>query len=341
MANNHQQFLAFNDTIKLSQSKKDELKKNRKELRNIIRRYFRENKSNEIQPKFSSQGSFMMNTTVNPISVKSEDGKKNLYKYDVDDGVYFLGDEDSDDRYSVSTYHDWIYNAVKNHTKTGAQKKDTCVRVLYSDGHHIDLPIYYKRDDIYKSIPELAHKGKQWIDSDPQEFYNWFNEKAKLNKQLKRIVRYLKAWADFKNENSSTKMPPGFILTILAVNNLSHNDRDDICLKETLVKIQNEVDESKGGKFECYRPTTPDDEDLFNSYSEAKKKNFLTYLNDFVTSANQAINMTNPKESCIKWQKHLGNRYSCSSVKDEDEKSNAKNYSSPAVITTNAKSAKC
>lgn len=339
MANNHDQFTAFNNTVRLSQTKESELKENRKALRKVIRKYFKENKEDEIQPKFGSQGSFMMNTTINPIARWSESDKKNLYKYDVDDGIYFIGDEDEDDRYSITTYHEWIYDAVKDHTTKGAEKRNTCVRVLYSDGHHIDLPIYYKRKDIDDSTPELAHKGKGWIYSDPEEFYDWFNGKAKSNQQLRRIVRYLKAWADYRNTTSSTKMPPGFILTILATNNISYNDRDDVALKETLENIQNEIDDSKGGIFECYRPTTPSDEDLFANYSNTRKNNFLTYLDSIITSAKQAINGTNPKESCLKWQKHFGDRFSCSTAKDEDEQSSAKNYSSPAVIATNAKSA--
>ena len=43
MANNHEQFIAFDDTIALSQTKEDELKKNRKALREKIRKYFKGN----------------------------------------------------------------------------------------------------------------------------------------------------------------------------------------------------------------------------------------------------------------------------------------------------------
>ncbi len=339
MANNHEQFIAFDKTIKLTQTKEDELEKNRKTLRGKIRKYFKDNKSNEIQPKFNSQGSFMMKTTINPIPRWSEEDNKSLHKYDVDDGVYFIGDEDIEDRYTVQTYHNWVYDAVKDHTDKGAQDRTTCVRVLYADGHHIDLPIYYKRKDIKDSTPELAHTSKGWIESDPEEFYKWFNAKVDSNKQLRRIVRYLKAWADYKNTTSSTKMPPGFILTILVTNNISYNVRDDIAMKETLINMQNEIDDSKDGVFQCYRPTTPSDEDLFIGYSDTRKKNFLDNLDSFVKSAIQAIENNNQKEACLKWQRHLGDRFSCSVAKDEDEQSNLKTYSSPAVINQNAKSA--
>ncbi|GHT35848.1 cyclic GMP-AMP synthase [Bacteroidia bacterium] len=318
MANNHSQFIAFNDSITISKAKKETLKNNREALREKIRKYFKDNKPDEINPSFRSQGSFVMKTLINPISEWSEEDEKYLYKYDIDDGVYFIGKEE--DRKSIDTYHNWIYEAVKDHTDKGATDKTTCVRVLYADGHHIDLPIYFKikGDD---TIPQLAHKSKDWIDSDPKEFFDWFNKQAKDKEQLRRIVRYLKAWRDYRHtQNSSTQMPSGFILTILATNNISYsNDRDDIALKETLEKIQNAIDPNHGGTFECYRPTTPADEDLFENYSDTKRDYFLSQLDSFVKSAKNAIGGTNPKESCEKWQKHFGDRFSCATAIDEDE----------------------
>lgn len=328
MANNNEQFKAFNTTIKLTNDKKEELIKNRRTLRKKIKKYFEENKSYEIQPKFHSQGSFAMNTTINPIPRWSGDDNKNLLKYDVDDGIYFIGDEEQEDRYTIKTYHNWICEAVEGHTSKGYLDKNTCVRVLYADGHHIDLPIYYKEGE----NPELAHKGKGWLESDPKAFYKWFNEKTKENQQLRRIVRYLKAWKDYREySNSQKKMPSGFILTILAVNNIVYSvDRDDIALKNTLKNIKASLDK----KFECKRPTPPTGENLLDGYTN--KDYFLNELDKFAISAEQAINGSNPKDACLKWQKHFGDRFCCSTAKDIDE--NAKSFSSPAVVpsTTSA-----
>lgn len=341
MANNHEQFIIFNSTIELTITKKEILKGNRETLRKVIKKYFDDNKPNEIKPKFQSQGSFVMKTTVNPIVRKSDDKKTDLYIYDIDDGVYFIGDEEVNDRKSINTYHNWIYDAVKDHTGKGAEKRNTCIRVLYSDGHHIDLPIYYKIN-VKDSIPELAHKSKEWIDSDPKEFYEWFNNQAKTNQQLRRIVRYLKAWCDYRHtQNPSVKMPSGFMMTILATENISYDERDDIAFKKTLENIQRKIDKNHGGIFECKRPTTPKGEDLFAGFSETRRDYFISQLESFVTSAQQAINSKNSKESCLKWQKHFGDRFSCSTAKDEVEEPDANKYSSPAIITTNAKSAIC
>ncbi len=317
MANNHTQFIAFDETIKISKSKKDTLKGNRSILRDVIRKYFEENKPNEIKPTFRSQGSFVMKTTVNPISIWSEEDNRYLYKYDIDDGIYFIGEEK--DRKSIGTYHNWIYDAVKNHTSKGAIDKTTCVRVLYADGHHIDLPIYFKIKG-NDTIPQLAHKSKSWIDSDPKEFFDWFNGSVDKEQQLRRIVRYFKAWCDYRNnENTNSQMPSGFIMTILATNSISYNERDDIAFKNTIEKIQKKIDPEYGGVFECKRPTTPKNENLFENYSDTKRDYFLSQLDSFVKSATKAVNGTNPKESCLIWQKHFGDRFSCSTAIDENE----------------------
>ena len=332
MADNHEQFIEFNKTIKLDKSKKEELKKNRDALRDKITKYFKDKKPNEVKPKYSAQGSFMMNTIVNPLPNEETDddgNTKKLYPYDLDDGVYFI--DKLDNRKSESTYHNWIYDAVKDHTSKGAEKKNTCVRVLYADGHNIDLPIYFKEkeEDGESTIPQLAHKSKNYIDSDPKEFYRWFNDKA--NDQLKRIVRYLKAWRDKQNKSYSTKLPSGLVFTILATNNYCEDERDDIAFRDTLEAIKSAIDDN----YECKRPTTKKDEDLLEKYSESHFKDRLSKL---IESGNKAIDSSNPKEGCKKWQKHLGDRFVCSNVEDTS-KDSAKSYAEPAVFKVNAGSA--
>lgn len=73
MANNHEQFTAFNNTVRLTSTKESVLTDNRKALRKVIRKYFDDNKPKEIKPKFGTQGSFIMKTIVNPIPRWSDD----------------------------------------------------------------------------------------------------------------------------------------------------------------------------------------------------------------------------------------------------------------------------
>lgn len=312
MANNHLQFKEFNGAIRLTDARRKDLKGSRRELRRKIRKYFVDDKPNEIKPKFGSQGSFLMDTIVNPIPRKIKVGNEEvtILIYDIDDGVYFIGNESPSQRKAVSIYHDWIYEAVKDHTNQLPVRKKTCIRVLFADGHHIDLPIYYKQGE----IPELAHLVKGWIFSDPQAFTEWFNSKASVHPQLRRIVRYMKAWKDFREFTDAGKeFPSGLVLTILACNSYINNDRDDIAFKETLILMRDRLNR----QFECLRPTVPQGDNVLDGY--AHKTYFLECLDRMIDKAKKAIDETNPKNGCKHWQNEFGDRFSCSTAKNEKE----------------------
>lgn len=313
MATLHKEYNNFNSTISLNNDKKESLLKSRNSLKKRIKKYFSEKKNDEIQPKFWSQGSFEMKTIVNPIPETDDEGNL-LMKYDLDYGIYFIETGNQDKKRSISAWHDWVYEAVDGHTNTPPQKKNTCVRVIFADGHHIDLPIYYKNGE----IPELAHKSKGWIYSDPKAFFDWFNERAKSDQQLRRIVRYLKAWRNYKElKNSSTKLPSGFALTILATKNFVANLNDDKAFKLTVEKVKMELDK----KFECKRPTTPIDEDVFADFSETRKSHFLNSLNLLVEACKKAEDEKNFKNASEYLQKQFGDRFPTGNDETEGDKS--------------------
>ena len=87
--------------------------------------------------------------------------------------------------------------------------------------------------------------------------------------QLKRIVRYLKAWTDNKRH---LNLPNGMIFTILAVNNYVAKDRDDEAFLETLKAIQKSIDDTRHNwaSYECKRPTIDKTENLLDKYSSAR-----------------------------------------------------------------------
>tara|TARA_R110002050_G_scaffold15880_6_gene48530 strand:+ start:10791 stop:11150 length:360 start_codon:yes stop_codon:yes gene_type:complete len=89
MAVLNKEYNKFDKEIKLNKSRKDSLKKSRKELKKKIQKWFRDNKPDEIKPKFHPQGSSEMGTTVNPLVTYDEEGKP-LLDYDTDYGVYFI-----------------------------------------------------------------------------------------------------------------------------------------------------------------------------------------------------------------------------------------------------------
>lgn len=319
MANLQSVFSEYNKSIRLSDLKRKELILVRNSLRSRIQKR-RAQFADVIKPyddlEFQSQGSFVMDTIITPIH---DD-------YDLDDGIYFIGKLAPAKRPDPEIFHKMIIEAIgENYDEVEKViDKNTCVRVLYKSGFHIDLPIYYAGN---KECPDLADKVRKWILSNPVEFIAWFEEKArsgfqksflyeskmfdryerwltdirKQDVQIRRLVRYMKAWGDLRRE----EMPCGLIMTILVANNYYEHERDDISLKETLVLIEAALRKS----FKCERPTTPVGEDLLASYKN--KDAFMNYLRQFIQNAKQALLETDPQKACKHWQKSLGNRFPC------------------------------
>jgi len=303
MANCNFLFTEYNRVIRLSDFKRQELLIVRNNLRTRLQNgYVGTSKKFGLNHQLihQSQGSFVMDTIIVPLR---DD-------YDIDDGLYFIGSLDKKSRPAPSQFHQWVMDALDN-GHDDIEKiidKSTCVRVLYKSGFHVDIPIYYA-DNV--DCPDLADKSNGWILSHPIEFIDWFERKIasgfqkafitearmfdeferwtsdirKQDHQLRRIVRYLKAWGDLRRE----EMPCGLIMTILAANNYHQHDRDDIALKETLVNIYATLNRS----FKCERPTTPEGEDLLKNYPH--KEAFMKYLGYFIDNAKKALEEANGK----------------------------------------------
>lgn len=315
MANCNEHFKEFNEKIRLTDARRKSLKASRKELRSRVKNWFRENKPDEPQPKFAGQGSMLMDVIINPIPRKVKKGteEKTILYYDVDDGIYFVGDKEAKDRSTPTDYHNWVYQAVKGHTDQDPVDKNACIRTLFADGHNIDQPIYYKKGD----VPELAHKRDGWIPSDPKAFADWFNELAAKEPQLRLLVRYGKGWFDKREfENESKPMPAGIILTILfAENAVYRKDRDDIALKETLMVVHSKLQR----EFVCNRPTTPKGENLLKDY--AHRDYFMQCMVDFIEDAKKALQEKNFRKSTELWRKHLSDRFPLGEDKDDTSNS--------------------
>ncbi|MCB0594999.1 MAG: hypothetical protein H6557_14805 [Lewinellaceae bacterium] len=298
----------------MTSKRKEDLKGSRQEIKRKIRTWFKDNKPQEIQPKFYGQGSFEMNTTVNPIPEHDDNGNR-LLKYDLDYGVYFL-EEGEDNRKGIATWHDWIYESVDNHTNQDTIRKTTCIRVVFADGHHIDLPIYYKNS----KIPELAHRSKGWIESDPKQFTEWFLKEADGKAQLVRIVRYLKAWKNYQeNKYSNLKLASGFELTILAVEYYVPCDNDDEAFRYCIDAMSSSL--HLPGGFRCIRPTTPVGENLFEEYPETRKNNFLDCLSALSEACQKADEEPNFKKASEHIREQFGDRFPWGEDKDERTKS--------------------
>lgn len=287
-------FEDFHDEISLTKTYKDKITTGRDALRTKIGNKFEE--KGRKKPQHCTQGSYAMRTAIMPI----EDDE-----FDLDNGVYLKGYSIEQDEWpSTQTVHIWVKDAVDGHTSNSPIDKNTCVRVVYEDKYHIDLPIYIMGENSDgNSIAYLAHKSKGWIESDPKAFTSWFQEFVNDNgQQIRCMVKYLKAWKDYKNIDIK-----GMAITILVCNNFSVTaNRNDLSLLDTVTNILDSLEDS----FHCYKPVTPTDEDLFADISETSKNSILNGLNNLKRKLDVAINeKNNEKEATDILRKVFGDRF--------------------------------
>lgn len=296
-------FLDFHDEISLTKTYKEKITKGRDALRNKIGNKFEE-KGRKI-PQHCTQGSYAMKTAIMPLDND---------EFDLDNGVYLRGySTDQDDWPATQTVHTWVKEAVEKHTSNSPIDKNTCIRVVYEDKYHIDLPIYIMGENSAgDSIAYLAHKSKGWIESDPKAFTAWFQGYVNENGQeIRRMVKYLKAWKDYKDIDIK-----GMAITILVCNNFSVTEkRDDLSLLDTVTNIIDSLEDS----FHCYKPVTPTDEDLFADVSETSKNEILKGLNNLKKKLDAAINeKSNEKDATDILQKVFGERFPTGEDADKD-----------------------
>ena len=310
----------FNERIKLTSAKSKSLKTGRDSIRGLIRDKFSDNGRNK--PKFRMQGSFSMKTAVNPIGDE---------EYDLDDGVYLQGysNADEEDWPEPADTHKWVIDAVDGHTSSDSEDKTSCVRVRYKAGYHIDLPIYIIKNDICF----LASKQNGWAESDPKAFKDWFmgyvtDYPYTHGEQLRRTVRYLKAWRDYCDVNIAS-----ITLTILATNHFeSYSGRDDKAVRNTIQGIYNSLSAS----FSCRKPVAPKEE-LLEDYTLSEQKDVLDSLAHFVDIASQALDESDEKKASEIIREVYGERFPLG--KASVSSSTYAITSSPGVIGNDGRSA--
>lgn len=317
MANLDSNFQEFYNELQITKTKRDKLITSHNNLREKIKKYFKE-KHPEYKPSFYIQGSYKMGTTIRT----KED------ECDLDDGCYFIPKPDV----SAKTLQSWVKEAVEGTTDATPSHKNKCIRVQYTAGYHIDLPIYRKDTNDNTEHPELAIRDYGYQPSDPRELVKWFQRKKKDNEVLIRLVSYLKSWSD----TIRTIMPPGLAMTILASNNQkNHEGRDDIALRDTLKAIKSSLDSN----FICIVPATPHD-DIFSDYDESRKQKFLCELDKFIKDADKAIEEINKLKASKIWRKYLGERFPLAEDENDEEMSRLDNlrnigkYITSGIATT-------
>ncbi len=159
------------------------------------------------------QGSYKYGTLIKPVHPGEE--------YDVDVGVYCQWTAEEDIEPTPKQIRDWVqaemlvYEKICNELKNiEVPPKERCSRASYVRQFHIDTPVYHHDPDTDKR--RLACLSDKWEDSDPKAIYKWFKGAVDGDDrdQLRRLIRYLKAWAAVSFDDAPDSRPSSIFLTV-------------------------------------------------------------------------------------------------------------------------------
>jgi hypothetical protein len=160
------------------------------------------------------QGSYKFGTLIRPVHSDEE--------YDVDVGVYFQWGDNEDIEPTAKQLRDWTQLELQGYKMTNADvkrieapPKERCSRIVFQRQFHVDTPVYHLDPD--KDKRRLACLSDKWEDSDPKAIYKWFKNAVNESDrdQLRRIVRYIKAWAALSFDDAPDSRPSSILLTVL------------------------------------------------------------------------------------------------------------------------------
>ncbi|MFA8324520.1 cyclic GMP-AMP synthase DncV-like nucleotidyltransferase [Burkholderia ubonensis] len=277
MANVNKQLLAFfKSEVALTETTKSDMRKRRRSCEERLERGLERNKKPKVD-RYVKQGSYAMHTMVQSNSITS----------DIDNGVVFHEDKLVGDRGGKFSAYDakcMVRDALNydNSFERAPEVLKNCVRVYYKDGFTIDMPVYRETGEGDNAQYELA--AANWKHSDPEAVTEWFQDNVVQKspdtvdgRQMRRMVRLLKAWS---KSRSSWALPSGFVLSILT-NEVyprgGHPDREDHALFQTVQAIRNRLHYNKT----VYRPV-PQYEAVTKTASDPNMVSLHDKLNEAV-----------------------------------------------------------
>lgn len=195
--------------------------------------------------QFCSQGSYAMRTVI----------WKEEKNFDIDDGVYFEKEQLCGPRgaeMTPSQARELIRDAVDDgRFAYKPELRTNCVRVWYSEGYHVDMPVYRKivKNSFWsgtESYFEIA--SSIWRRADARAVTTWFEAQTARytgdelqGGQLRRMVRLLK---DFAHSRPSwtERTATGFMISVLASSAFKPmTGRDDECLFRLMESISSSL----------------------------------------------------------------------------------------------------
>jgi len=304
------EFFKFHENIKLHDKEDNqELREERDKLTEELREYLwnkaESEESSTITFSIENQGSYSMGTGIKPLI--NDD-------YDIDVMVLFnISNED----HKPVEVKDWVFNALQKKNRVVTYKYPCVTVQYYKDDEktfHVDLALYANSNEdekryISKGKPTSSSNKKIWEISEPKLLKEKINTKfddSDERQQMKRIIRYLKRWKDFRFKDSANGKPTGIALTALAYNLFEPEIIKDSFSSNVEVKdiiaLKNLVN-SILGEFSLFfsnisveLPVEPYN-DLFVKMTSDQQKVFKEHLETLKTVLENAIDEPDPHEA--------------------------------------------
>ena len=333
MYNCHNDILAYhNKEVTLPKEERDEMRERRDTNRDRLKKGL----ENEGEPKpadFQSQGSYAHHTMV-----QHEDKD-----YDIDDGVYFWQDDLKGPKGGDKTPRqakEMVRKALDDDRfKKPPEVRTNCVRVYYSAGYHVDVPVYrkVKTTNNGEEQVECEIASTDWKTADPAEVTRWFTQENKNQspdttngRQLRRITRLNKAFARSR-ESWQSRIAKGFMITTLIVNECycKNADREDEALYNTMVTMRDRLNDN----LEIEHPTV--DGDMLTSGSDDAQTKFLRKkLNWAIDKLEVLFEKDCTQEQALKaWGKVFNTTFFSDRINEEDtESQNVKNSINSTIL---------
>lgn len=248
------------------------------------------------------QGSYKYGTLIKPVHSGEE--------YDVDLGVYFEWGEGEGIEPTADQLRQWVQQELIDYRGQCAEiravtepPKERCSRTSYQHQFHIDTPVYHLNTDTDKR--RLACLTNGWEASDPKAFYKWFRDALTGGErdQVRRVIRYLKAWAAVSFDDIPDSRPSSIFLTVLATKAYS-----DIWLArlfgvpddDALISIIRTIHGRLNRDRRVQNPATRAEENL-NRMSDEAWAAFLSRLDALLDVAERAAEAPDEGAAALIW----------------------------------------
>ena len=284
------------------------------------------------QPRFFTQGSWAYKTLNSPAQRPQQ--------ADVDDGCYLpLSFVSQTKRPSTAATvffaaaEEALKPLVEEKRWRLVTEKPTCIRIVIAAYAHIDVPLYAIPDeefvtlarasmesygyasfaeavikaerDAWTALPRdkvlLAHRECNWMTSDPRPVKEWFlGEVEAKGEQFRRVVRYLKAFRDWKWSSGG---PASILLMAAAALVFDKRDRrDDLALLDVVAALPARLRAGVNNPVE-------DAESLTNRLGKAGIEEAAKAFEEFEKVLRGAVDASNSSQACIWMQGEFGPRF--------------------------------